>query len=75
MRCKRKSARCAGDWVIRRRYADSMININEHLDALPVAKESEKNSETELNEIILNSMTNVLSKKAYVQGFDCEYIT
>ena len=52
-----------------------MININEHLDALPVAKESEKNSETELNEIILNSMTNVLSKKAYVQGFDCEYIT
>ena len=29
---------------------------------------------TELNEILLNSIPNRWSKKAYVQGFDCESI-
>ena len=29
----------------------------------------------DLNEILLNSMPNSWSKQAYVQGFDCKYIT
>ena len=29
---------------------------------------------TELNEILLNSMTTIWSKKAYVQGFNCKSI-
>ena len=58
-----------------RRYTDCMIEINEYFPALPVVKESDKIGETELNKIILNSIPNVWSKKACVQGFDCEYIT
>ena len=30
---------------------------------------------TKLNYILLNIMPNIWSKQAYVQGFDCEYIT
>ena len=30
---------------------------------------------TELDNILLNSMTNIWSKKNYVQVFDCQYIT
>ena len=30
---------------------------------------------TELKKVILNSMPNSWSRKAYAQGFDCEYIT
>ena len=29
----------------------------------------------ELNEILLNSMTNIWSNQAYVHVFDCDYIT
>ena len=32
-------------------------------------------SVTKLSEILLNSMSNSWSKHAYIQGFDCEYIT
>ena len=34
-----------------------------------------KNSDTELNKIILSNMLNGLSKKVYVKGFDCKKIT
>ena len=42
--------------------------------ALPGEKESDKIGETELNEIILNSIPNGWSKKVYGQGFDSETI-
>ena len=58
-----------------RRYAACIININEYLIAFPGAKTSEKIGDTELNEIVLNIMTNGWSKRAYVQGFDSGYIT
>ena len=58
-----------------RRYVDCLIVLNKYLDSLPGAKLSEKNGTVELNEILLNSMPNSCSNKAYVQVFDCEPIT
>ena len=52
-----------------------MIDINECLSVLPGAKASDKIFETELNEILLNSMPNIWIRQAYVQGFYCETIT
>ena len=51
-----------------------MIDINEYLDAFPGAKASKNINGTGFNEIILNITSNAWSKKAYVQGFDCETI-
>ena len=58
-----------------RRYAACMIELNENLSSLIVSNASEEIGETELNEIILNSMPNGWSKPAYVQFFNCGYIT
>ena len=58
-----------------RRYAARLIYINDYLAAFPGAKESEKIGETDLNEILLNSMPNTLSRKSYVHDFDCESFT
>ena len=41
-----------------RQYAYCMIDLNYYLYVLPGTKESDKNCETELNEILLNSMPN-----------------
>ena len=57
-----------------RRYAARLIYINDYLAAFPGAKESEKIGETDLNEILLNSMPNIWIRQAYVQGFDFESI-
>ena len=43
-----------------------MIDINEYLDELPRTKESEKNGDTELKEIMLNSIPNEWNKQAHV---------
>ena len=51
-----------------------MIKINEYLDALPGAKAIGKIGETELTDIIVNSMSNGWIRQVYVQGFDCVYI-
>ena len=56
-------------------YAPHNIDPNEYLAAFHGAKAHEKISETKMNEIILNSMPNIWSKKLHVQGFYCEYIT
>ena len=56
-----------------RRYAVRLIDMNEYLASLRGETLSDKIGVTELNEIILNIMTNSWSKQAYVQGFDCEY--
>ena len=52
-----------------------MITLNEYVAAFPRTKESGNIGEMDLDGILLNSMTNVWSNQAYVQGFDCETIT
>ena len=51
-----------------------MIDINEYLTIFTGRKTYDKIGETELNKILLNSITDVRSKKPYVQGFECETI-
>ena len=43
--------------------------------SFPGATLTDKIGVTKLDEILLNSMPNILSKQAYVQGFHCEAIT
>ena len=50
-------------------YAARLIHLNEYLAFFPGAKSSENICETELNEILLNSMPNSLTRQAYMQGF------
>ena len=57
-----------------RRYAVCLIDLNQYLALFPEATISDNMGVTELNEILSNSMPNSWSKKAYVQGFDCETI-
>ena len=52
-----------------------MIGINDYQAAFPVSKASDNIGETDISEIFLNSMTNGLSKHAYMKGFDCEDTT
>ena len=58
-----------------RRHTASLIGLNNYLAVLPGEKISDKLFLTEINENLLNGMTNSWSKQANVQGFDCEYIT
>ena len=58
-----------------RRYVPCLIDMNEYLVSFPGSTLAQKIDVTELNDIILNSMPNSLSKKVYVQGFDCESIS
>ena len=58
-----------------RRYAARLIDLNEYLESFPGATLANKISETELNEIILNSIPNSWYKQAYAQGFDCKSIS
>ena len=51
-----------------------MIDINDYLGVFPEAKANEFFCEAELNEILLDSMHNIWSRKADVQGFYCENI-
>ena len=57
-----------------RRYAERLIDINDYLESFPGATFNDKIGVTELNKIPLNSMPNICSRQAYVQGFDCESI-
>ena len=52
-----------------------MVDINEYLNVFKGGKTSDKISETELNNIILNIIPDGLSNQAYVQVFNCETIT
>ena len=58
-----------------RRYAARLIDLKEYLASFPGENLTDKTGITELNEILLNIMPNIWSKQAYVQGFDCEFIT
>ena len=55
--------------------AARLIYLNEYLASFTGVTISDKIGVTELNEIILNSMSNSWSKQAYFQGFDCESIS
>ena len=52
-----------------RRYAARMVKPNAHLDIFTGSKESDKNSDKELNEMVLHSIPNSWSRQAYFQGF------
>ena len=52
-----------------RHCAVRLINLNEYLASSPGKNLDDKIDLTELNEILLNSMPNIWSKQAYVQGF------
>ena len=52
-----------------------MNDLNEYLAVFPGEKASDKICETELNEIVLNSMPTRYIRQAYVQGFYFESIT
>ena len=56
-------------------YAAHLIDLNYYFDSFPGSKSSDKIGETELHEILSKNIPNGLSKKEYVQGFDCEPIT
>ena len=58
-----------------RRYDSCLIDLNDYLASFLGATMADKIGVTELNEILLNSMSNSWSKQAYVQGFDCESIS
>ena len=55
-------------------YAVRLIDLNKYLASFPGVTITDKIGVTELSNILLNSMPNIWSKKAYVQGFDCESI-
>ena len=55
-------------------HAARLMDLNEYLASFLGATFTDKIGVTELNEILLNSMTNSWSKQAYIQGFDCESI-
>ena len=58
-----------------RSYAARLIDLNEYLAPFSGATTADKIGVTELNEISLNSTPNSCCKQAYVQCFDCEYIS
>ena len=57
------------------RYAECLIGLNEYLASFTGETIADNMGVTELNEILSNSMPNIWSKKAFVQGFDCEIIS
>ena len=57
-----------------KRYAAHLIDLNEYLASFPGVTTTDKMCVTELNESLSNMIPNSWSKKAYVQGFDCDDI-
>ena len=58
-----------------RQFTARLNNINKYLALFPGSTLSERNGMTKFNENFLNSVSNSWIKQAYVQGFDCEFIT
>ena len=56
-------------------FTARLIGLNEYIAAFPGENSSDKIGETDLNEILLNSISNGWINQAYVQGFGCETIT
>ena len=57
-----------------RQYMARLIDLNEYLALFPRATLSDKIGVTEFNKSLFNSMPDIWSNHAYVQGFDCEYV-
>ena len=66
MRCCMKNPRS----LKVRRYTTQLIDLNEYSAYFTVLYIYDKMGDTELNEILLNSMPNIWSKQAYVKGSD-----
>ena len=58
-----------------RRYAAHLIDINDYLASFPGETMAYKMGINEISEILLNSMPNIWSKQAYLQGFDFKTIS
>ena len=58
-----------------RRYAACLVDLNEYLAVFPGVTITENVCVTELDKNLLTSIPNSCSNQAYVQGFDCEYIS
>ena len=71
MRCGMKKTRA----LLVRRYAVRLIDLNDYLAFYPGETLHYDIGVTELNKILLKSMSNILYRQAYVQGFYCESIT
>ena len=71
MRCGMKNPRS----LKLRRFSARLIDLIEYLASFSGAALADKIDVTELNDILLNRMTNRWSKQAYVQGFDREFIS
>ena len=56
-------------------YAAHLIDLNEYLASFLGANLTDKIGVTKLNKILISSIPNIWSKRAYVEGFDCESIT
>ena len=54
-----------------RYYTDHMIDLKNYFSVLPVTKAGDKICETDLNEILLNRMSIIWSRQAYIDGFEC----
>ena len=52
-------------------YSAHLIDINDYLAVFPGETANEKYCEMELNEILLNSISNILISQACMHGFDC----
>ena len=57
------------------RYAACLVDLNEYLAVFPGVTITEIFCVTELDKNLLTSIPNSCSNQAYVQGFDCEYIS
>ena len=57
-----------------KRYAVSLIHLNQYLASFTVSTMADKIGVNELNEILSKSMPNIWCNKACIHGFDCESI-
>ena len=74
IRFQNKSVQCGAVWKKTRSlkvriYAARLIDLNEYLASFLGAAVYDKIGITELNDILLNSLSNSWYKQAYVQGF------
>ena len=57
-----------------RRNLARFVDLNKCFASFPGGDLADKIDVTELDDIFINTMTNIWSKQAYVQGFDWKYI-
>ena len=58
-----------------RRYAARFIDLHEYLASFPGSTTSDRMGVTELNDILLNIISNICSNFFYVQGFDYDFFS